>query len=179
MKLTLPYQQVHDVVCKEPARISAAEAHGVLTGMLCVCGDLKLAQWLAALYDESDGAMSDADLPTLVDLCEQTRRALRDAEFSFELFLPDDNEDLRLRAAALGEWCQGFLYGVGFQGASGDWPEETAEVLSDLAEISRLDAEADGEGDETAFTEINEFVRIAVQMVQQEFAQAAPSTRLH
>lgn len=79
----------------------------------------------------------------------------------------------------MGEWCQGFLYGVGFQAASGDWPGESGEVLRDLAEIARLDSAADGEADEAAFTEINEFVRIAVQMIQVEFRQQSQSSRLH
>ncbi|WP_045225164.1 UPF0149 family protein [Methyloterricola oryzae] len=179
MKLTLPYQQVQDVVCKEPARLSAAEAHGVLTGMLCVCGELKAQQWLSVLFDEGADAPPDTDVPTLIDLCEQTRQALQEDEYTFELFLPDDGVDLHDRAAALAEWCQGFLYGVGFQGGAGDWPDDTAEVLGDLVEISRLDSNVDGEADEVAFAEINEFVRIAVQMVRQEFSQSSPSIRLH
>lgn len=179
MKLTLPYHQVQDVICSEPSSISAAEAHGVLTGMLCVCGDLKLAQWLAALFDSRESGVAEADMPTLSQLCEQTRRALRQNDYAFELLLPDEETELRLRAAALGEWCQGFLYGVGLQGAPGEWTQDTAEVLSDLAEISRLDSDVEGEADEAAFTEINEFVRIAVQMVLEEFQYVDPSTRLH
>lgn len=178
MKLNLSYQQVQEAVSKEPARISAAEAHGVLTGMLCVHGNLDPTQWLSVLFSDGE-PVSGVDVPTLLDLCEQTRKALRDDDYTFELFLPDDEVDLAERAAALGEWCQGFLYGVGFEAASAEWSGETGEVLNDLAEISRLDSEADGDADEAAFTEINEFVRIAVQMVQEEFRHQAQSTRLH
>ena len=179
MKLNLSYQQVHDAVTNHHTQISAAEAHGILTGMLCVHGNADGRQWLAVLFDADELPDSGTDKDLLLDLCEQTRQALRDDDFAFELLLPDDDADLSERALALGEWCQGFLYGVGYQTADAEWPGESGEVLRDLLEIARLDADADGEADEAAFMEINEFVRIAVQMIQGEFKQQAQSTRLH
>lgn len=179
MKLNLSYQDVHDALSNYDPRISAAEAHGVLTGMLCVHGDVDGRQWLSLLFDAHDVSYSGVDASLLLDLCDQTRQALRNNDFAFEILLPDDEADLSERAAALAEWCQGFLYGAGFQAAGGDWPGESGEVLRDLSEIARLDADVAGEADEAAFVEINEFVRIAVQMIQGEFRQQAQSTRLH
>ncbi len=179
MKLNLSYQEVDDSLSNHDSGISAAEAHGVLTGMLCIHGDVDARQWLSALFDGDEASYSGADTALLFDLWEQTRQALREDDFGFELFLPDEDVDLSERAAALGQWCQGFLYGVGYQAAAGDWPGESGEVLRDLSEIARLDSDADGEADEAAFVEINEFVRIAVQMIQGEFRQQAQSTRLH
>ena len=178
--LKLSYQAVEDVVLTNDASISAAEAHGMLAGMLCADAAADCEQWLALVFGEARAGLSEREAATLRELYEQTRVLLDAVDFSFELFLPDDNALLAERAEALSGWCQGFLYGVGYAGAGRDWPEDCAEILRDLADISRLDANASGEEDEAAYAEISEFVRVGVQLVRGDLRQqGSPKSRLH
>ncbi len=174
------YQAVEDVISNSEAEIGAAEAHGMLTGMLCVNGTLDREQWLSEVFGEGRDDLSIGELATMNELGEETQRLLDAVDFSFELFLPDDEAPLSERALALSAWCQGFLYGVGYAGGGRDWPGDSAEILRDLAEISQLDTHASGEEDEAAFSEISEFVRVGVQLIRGElWQQASPKSRLH
>ena len=82
--------------------------------------------------------------------------------------MPEEDYPLEERAAALTGWCQGFLYGVGAVSSTADWPGETGEILKDIMEFSRLDTEVDGEDDENALMEINEYLRAAVLLITEE-----------
>lgn len=175
------YQAIEDVVLTNEAQASAAEAHGILAGLLCVNAALNCEEWLSQVFDEAGDGLSAREMAVLRELYDATRAGLEAVDFSFELFLPDDAADLAERALALSGWCQGFLYGVGYAGAGwGDWPGDCSEVLRDLADISQLDTNAAGEADEEAYTEISEFVRLGVQLVRGELQQPPPlRSRLH
>lgn len=179
MKLNLSYERIQDAVQHSNVGISAAEAHGVLAGMLCVYGGVEREQWLAAVFGEADADLSEDDYDVLLGLCEQTRLHLGENDCSFELFLPGDDTELQERAHALAQWCQGFLYGLGYLENGAGWPGESGEVLRDLAEISQLDSEAAGEADEVAYMEISEFVRVGVQLIHGEFQEQQQPQRLH
>lgn len=178
--LKLSYQAVEDVVLGNEATVSAAEAHGMLVGMLCVNADADCEQWLSQVFGETRDGLSEAEFATIRELYDATRNLLEAVDFSFELFLPDDGMDLVGRAQALGGWCQGFLYGIGYGGPAGDWTADCAEILHDLADISQLDADASGEADEAAYAEVSEFVRVGVQVIRSELQQQPlPKNRLH
>src|SRR5271170_819112 len=86
--------------------------------------------------------------------------------------------------AALAQWCQGFLYGLGagrITDAS-ELPGEVGEIVRDFIAITRADADAAeeaDEADENAYAELVEFVRVGVQLLFEELAvaraPAAPS----
>lgn len=174
------YQAVEDVVSTNDIAVSAADAHGMLTGMLCVNALLDCEEWLSEVFDEVLDDLNEAEWAVMEELFEETRKHLESADFSFELFLPDEDAVLAERAQALSGWCQGFLYGIGYAAAGRDWSVDSAEILSDLADISRLDANASGEADEEAYTEISEFVRVGVQLIHGDLqAPAVPRHRLH
>jgi uncharacterized protein YgfB (UPF0149 family) len=90
--------------------------------------------------------------------------------------LPDDDTPLAMRADALSQWCQGFLYGLG-SGTTGDPAEvsvEAAEIIRDFTEITQVGVDADEqtEDNEVAFAEVLEFVRVGVQLLFVELAPA-------
>ena len=93
--------------------------------------------------------------------------------------LPDDDAPVEARVAALAEWCQGFLYGVGAAGtlANAALADDVEEFLTDLAELTRVDAsgEADAEAEEEAYAELVEYVRVGVQLVYDELAASRAS----
>lgn len=156
---------------------SAAEAHGLLSGLLCMDSALDSRQWLQACLDTEPDSLPGASRERLCQLFEQTRRQLVDFDFSFEPLLPKDEDSLEGRAQALGEWCHGFLQGIGYTGKDSGWPGECTEILRDFYEIVRLDPAAAGEADEAAYTELTEYVRIGVQVIHSELLSQTPPQR--
>ena len=100
------------------------------------------------------------------------------------LLLPSDDVPLAERAAALGEWCQGFLAGFGLNYRDNALSLEGKEVLNDLAAISQvqdaLEESEDGEGD---YMEVMEYLRVAPLLLFTETRKsaepAAPKPSLH
>jgi len=176
--LNLSYEAVDEAVLDSDAVASAAELHGVLAGMLCVDPGLDCGQWLLRVFGESQDGLDDGGLSILRELYGVTRGLLGAVDFSFQLLLPDDDVALAERVSALSGWCQGFLYGIGSSGPGADWSGDSGEVLRDLADISRLDANVSGEEDEVAYAEVSEFVRVGVQIIRGEM-QASPLSNRH
>jgi len=155
--------------------VHAAEAHGCLCGALCARRTYSLAEWLDdILPDAGPGAPGAEDRAALADLHEATARFLAAPDMEFEPLLPDDDVDLDVRVEALGAWCQGFLYGFGAAGTAPkeQVPEEVAEVISDLAGISRAGevGSQNSEVEEEAYAELVEYLRAAVQLVHDDLA---------
>jgi uncharacterized protein len=154
---------------------AAAEAHGTLCGLLCAGVNDLPETWihntLADATEYSFGGHGDARAQ-LEALHDSTLADLEGGELGFSLALPDDDAELQQRAAALAAWCNGFLYGLAVRGLRpmAELPDELREILSDFAEIGRAgvaEEEAEESG-ESAFIEIVEYVRVAVQIVWDE-----------
>lgn len=174
MNQTPSYGEVQQAVDRQLGSGSAAEAHGLLAGLLCVESEIDAAAWIARLDSAASGIANERELGVLEWLFEDTKRQLDDFDFSFELLLPDDSNPLDLRAAALAEWCQGFLYGLGQATAGAEWPGDCAELLRDFAAIAQLDPVAGDESDEVAFVELREYVRVGVQVICSELLAGTP-----
>lgn len=174
------YRRIEKLVEEYPG-FSAAEVHGALSGMLCSDRGLECDHWLHTLFDEDAGRFSDTERELLATLYHTTKAELDAPDRSFRLLLPGDERPLADRMRALGDWCQGFLFGFGQAADEQSWSEDSGEVLRDLVEISRLDAEdssSEESEDEEAFTQIAEYVRMAVQVIRGE-CQMRPRQRLH
>jgi uncharacterized protein YgfB (UPF0149 family) len=70
------------------------------------------------------------------------------------------------------------LFGVGYAQTSADWPGDSAEVMRDLVELTKLDSDVDGEEDAVALMELHEYVRAAVLIVRDQFVEQS-NTHLH
>lgn len=158
---------------------SAAENHGMLCGLLCAQGHVAQTDWLALMRStaaaDADGQgerpvpqASAEDRAMVSALYEETLGRLREAEALFEPLLPDDDESIAVRSAAMAQWCGGFLYGLGAGGVR-DFsvlPDDVREIAGDIAEISRAGADGgEGEEDETAYAELVEYLRAGVTLV--------------
>ena len=156
------------------ATIPAAEGHGCLCGALCTTLHYPLDRWLDEIIPDVDDA-SEGDRRVLNLLFTDTLNALRGDQMEFEPLLPDDEATLERRAAALSQWCQGFLYGFGSGGPrnASDLPPNVEEILRDLTHIGRatVDAGESGEEEEEAYTEVVEYVRAGVQLIHDELAE--------
>ena len=175
MLSTVAFDDVARTLAAGGTTVHAAEAHGCLCGALSARRTYTLAEWLdEILPDPGPDGPGAFDEGPLAELHQHTARVLAAPDMEFQPLLPDDELDLGSRVDALGAWCQGFLYGFGVSGTSAGatLPEEVAEVLSDLADISRAGAvgSAEREVEEEAYSELVEYLRAAVQLVYDDLA---------
>ncbi len=157
-----------------------SELHGLLCGMLCVDGAISNELCLERIEAELDaGPLSPSAQGLLQELFSLSAAQLDDADLNFDLLLPTDREGLNQRLDALRQWCQGFLAGLVLAGLDRQrlLSPEVKEFLADLVEICRLGAVAgDGsEEEETAYTEIVEYVRMGVLLVNEELNAPLPT----
>ncbi len=181
------YEQFERALHDARALPDGPEAHGTLAGALCVSASYRLNDWLIEILPEKlpEAAAPDA----LRDVYQATRQALGSVDAGFALLLPDDESALHDRTAALGLWCQGFLYGLG-SGAipdPGSVSSQANEIMQDFSQITQVgvDESEDAETNEAAFAEVVEFVRVGVQLLFIELAterrdpQLEPQATMH
>lgn len=169
------FSELADALGNAGAACGAAESHGTLCGAICAGVDGE-DTWLEHILDQAEGP-DDAQRECrreLASLCDTTRAALMSGALEFEPLLPGDEAGLAERTAALGEWCQGFLFGMGLGGgqpALEQMPDEAGEVLRDMGQIAQAGFEGEAAGaedDEVAYTEIVEYLRVGVQLLYDE-----------
>lgn len=151
------------------ADMQAAEAHGMLVGMVCAAGQVSVPDWWAQVYEQGEGQVAP-NRPEVIDLmAAETLDGLLEASGTFDLMLPDDEDALELRADALHEWCHGFLYGYGVAGGRdvAQLPEESAELLRDMGQFAqaRFELGEDAEEDELSYSELVEYLRVGVMLL--------------
>jgi uncharacterized protein len=170
------YDHIQQLLVQERSLAGASEAHGTLAGSLCAAQGYRLEDWLREILPE--GRAAPATTAALEEIFTATAGALLQPDMEFELLLPDDEQAIEVRTAALAQWCQGFLYGLG-AGAipdASELPGEVGEVVRDFIEISRagVDASQGEESNEAAYAELVEFVRVGVQLLFEELAALRP-----
>lgn len=176
----MAYQTINKIFQKNETDLTSAEAHGLATGMLCIENSTEVTSWISQLL-EDDTALLEEDKTILMALFEQTRNLLGGEEdsFRFDLFLPGDDVSLAEQLEAIRSWCEGFLFGVGYSSSEATWPGEVGEVIKDVVEFTKLDSEVDEEMEqeeidelEGALIEIQEYLRVAVMTVRDQFLES-------
>jgi yecA family protein len=164
------YEQIQQVLRQAHSLSDAAEAHGTLAGCLCSTVAYRFEDWMLEILPE--GAADTATTQLLFALFQSTSSDLGEAQMEFAPLLPDDEEAIETRAAALGAWCQGFLYGLGTSSLTDATllPGDVGEVVRDLTEITHVAADSAEslESNEGAYAELVEFVRAGVQLLFDE-----------
>ena len=174
----MAYRLIEAIFEQNDAMLSAAEAHGIATGMLCLDSRVDSMTWIEETFETVVG-LNNEHKSILFSLFDQTRELLESTEFEFALLLPEDDFPLHEQAEALQHWCEGFLFGVGYVNSTADWSGESREILIDIVEISKLDTEVDGEEDEYALVEIYEYLKMGVLLIREELHQFADSKQPH
>jgi len=173
--LHVTFPEIASVLEGLSSSVAAAESHGCLCGALCTAADYTVERWLEEIVPEeerTEDGVDDASHAPLRLLYSDTLRALRGEEMELELLLPDDNTSLELRATALSQWCEGFLYGFGTgqHVNAEELPADINEILRDMTHIGRATVEV-GEGseeEEEAYAEVVEYLRVGVQLIHDE-----------
>lgn len=163
-----------------------AECHGLLCGLVCrshidTAGDyLDQLAAMQLLVNPPPGLSAQ-----MIEAWDSTVRQLEDEEMGFALWLPDDNEDLEDRTVSLAQWCSGFLAGLGIGGQLDALSDEAREAIDDLQQIARAelsapsDDDAGSEEEESAYTEIVEYVRIVALTMREEFRGPGQDEAIH
>lgn len=167
------YDRLQAVLLIADAEHTASEVHGIICGAICnqlksgSRSDVKnLVTAVVGISNESRGEFEAA----IDSLYESSQKILNDRDSSFSLLLPNDEEDLAERTAATAQWCRGFVVGLlSNQALSLDeLPGNTAEIARDFMAISKAEPGEDREQDEWALAEIEEYVRVGVQLIFEE-----------
>ena len=148
----------------------AAEVHGILCGALCG-GKKSITDW-RPLVLPADTTHSEVEA-TLNLLYQQSHDWLHTGAIEFLLLLPEDSAPLFERVEALAAWCQGFVLGLTATGIQdiAALPADTAEILEDMIAISQIESTDHDISDtqqEKDFNELQEYVRVGVQLIYDE-----------
>jgi hypothetical protein len=157
--------------------LGAGETHGVICGLICAGTSQAHIDWIESLFEErpSNDLLVRETRQMLGQLYLASRHQLGDGGVEFVLLLPQDEETLQSRGRALVAWCEGFLYGLGLAGiAEQHLAGDAKEALHDISEFTRLDLDAleDDESSESAYMELQEFLRVAVMLIREDLADS-------
>lgn len=158
---------------KQPAGI--AETHATVVGLLCARpkqDERELATHLAAL--QMGEWSSDEIFAALGPAIESLKHELASPDLRFHPLLPGEDRPLSERTECMARWCSGFLTGFG-AGQPVLKSEDAQEALRLIEQIARAatEEEADQESEENAFSELAEFIRVAVLLLREEGLQTA------
>ncbi len=158
----------------------AGQAHGLLCSRLAVLGTDAGIGWLDQVLEGSDPDNAPRrECEGMLDaLYSFTHRQLADRQSEFEPLLPHDSDSTIIRADAIARWCEGFLHGL-VSGSPDDKLKELlagdplSDIIKDMLQITRatVDQETDDETNESAYSELVEYLRVAVQLTYEELAE--------
>lgn len=177
---TVPsYESLTQVLNQQAVALTAAEMHGLISGMLC--GGNRDSSWQTLLYDLTNEGVAFPQ--TLAQPLQQLHIAISDAleddGFLFQLLLPDgDSISVFDRADALAGWVNHFLLGLGImQPKLGQVKDEVGEAIDDLRNIAQLGYEEDEDQEELeqSLEEVVEYVRVAAILCHGEFTRERPT----
>jgi yecA family protein len=183
--------ELEELLYRIDAAMGAADAHGALCGMICARGTIELSEWVDHVIGEQEqgNELLHDVVHKLSELHQSTLEMMNDATGDFKLLLMDDDDPLAERVEALAAWCQGFIYGLAAGGIKegSELPEDTAELLKDMIEISRAGHDVDDTGveesddndDEEAYMEIEEYVRMGVLLIYEELQPLQSTQTIH
>jgi uncharacterized protein YgfB (UPF0149 family) len=167
-------QRIATALDQLDSAFSPAECHGTLVGLLSASGTADPSAWLAHIAP----AATTGDLiakeaqQVLMELYGETVHQMNDPGLGFEPLLLPDDEPLGERVEALGEWCQGYLMGLSEGGLKDvdKLPGDAGEVVRDMVNLSRAGSYSVSESDEdeSAYTELVEYVRTGVLLLNEE-----------
>lgn len=167
------YENLNLLLNAQAVALTAAEMHGLISGMLC--GGNQDSSWQTLVHElANDGlAFSQTLAAPLRELHESTANALQDEGFLFQLLLPDDDlASVFERVDALAGWVNHFLLGLGVVQPQLDKVKgELREAIDDLRNIGQLGYDEDEDQEELAqsLEEVAEYVRMAAILCHNEF----------
>lgn len=165
----LDFDEIAGHLLEQGALVSPSRVHGCLSGLLSAGATLQAEHGLDVLADVLDLVAHGELANRVLQLYTVSGATLQDEEFTFVPLLPDDSVDIKQRAEALADWCNGFLAGFAYEAAGEEDPgtalsQPSNEALRDIAAFAQveLDEHEDGEDAEADYAELVEYLRVAV-----------------
>lgn len=162
----LDFDDIANQLLEQGAQYSPAHLHGAICGVVAGGGQRDPEYCLAAVMQALDLEMHGELAGNCLQLAWMTVAKLADEDLDFQLFMPDDDDEVELRVRALADWCSAFL--LGYAQAmklppGGKLDDDASEVLRDMAAIAEaaVDADMEPEEAESHYFEISEYLRIA------------------
>lgn len=159
--------------------ISASLLHGAMCGYLCAGADTQGEAYLRALLNNKKDELSRNAVLAMFAVFSISQQQISQLDFGFEMLLPEEHEDLLVRARAFSEWCQGFIESLNLAGIGMEqfYEEEAQAAFQHLIEFAELDCETldVGEDDERALMEVNEYARMAVLRLHHDLVMSQSS----
>ncbi len=181
MGAAIDHDELNELLRRCGAAWDAARVHGLLSARVAVTGIDGGTECLEVVLEGTDVAHADRSRceRALIDLFRETHLRLADRQSEFALLLPDDEVATDVRAAALARWCEGYLQGLVTASAAESMRQRLASdpiagIIKDMLQITRASTGDDGdvEGDEAAYAELVEYLRVAAQLVYEELAES-------
>lgn len=168
----LDYEDIESILADADCEASAAEVQGFFCGMISAGAKANENTWQDFFVDiVNDGhPMTEESANLLTALYRWTAEEIVQHETLAPVLLPDDGYPVVDQLEAIIEWSQGFLLGFGLQTDNQKVNnQEVSEALADLAEICRLEQEADeSEESQEALVTLIEHMKVAVQIIHWE-----------
>ncbi len=169
------YTQVDEALFSGGSAVCAAECHGVLCGILCASGASDIQTWVRHLFETrtTDREISEDSLKLLHDVHQCTLTEINHETLEFKMLMPDPSESMDVRISGLADWCSGFSLGLIMGGLNeqmllSDDVREFVEDIQYISDASFSEDENDPNQAEKSFTEIEEYVRMGVLLVNEE-----------
>ena len=176
------YEHFQGLLSESIPDCSPAEVQGVLTGLTCAGEtDDRFDAWGALLVsDSTDGPGFERTRDALCALMTMIQKSLSGRDFSFRPLLPPDTDPIADRAQAMAQWCHGFGMGLHWNGLVNPDSLETdaREAITDISQCAHVDAAAAQSDDENALTELEEYLKVAAQLIFEATETAIPAHRV-
>lgn len=156
-----PYERTLELINSAEGNVQPDFLHGSICGLLCAGGRIPPSHQkpiFMKLIDSESSQVDTSEVKWLIDFCMSE---LSSEEMSFRPMVPDDDQPMQLRLAALITWTSAFLSGFGTSGQDfSNLSEDSREVLTDLAEVCRI-SPIDDESTEDDWVIVLEHVRLS------------------
>jgi yecA family protein len=158
------------------ALMNAAEAHGLLCGMLCIRQGFSIEECFKHIMSQvayEDGLATECQ-QQLTLLKNYTVAKLNSATDEFQLLLPPEDTDLAERVQALAGWCEGFSFGLGIAGIqTQSLSADAEEFIKDTIAISHLaPVKQATEAAEADYIQLVEYIKVGVITLYEEIILA-------
>tara|TARA_Y100001934_G_C12057387_1_gene633660 strand:- start:72 stop:611 length:540 start_codon:yes stop_codon:yes gene_type:complete len=170
-KITLDsIEKLEDIFQNNEIELSIYELQGILTALVCRgLNKNHFDQWQQLLGKQLS---SRSALDNIFSLMTSIQHTLESTDFRYQPAL-GSSRTLFDRTESLRHWCQGFIIGFDWNNIEDtEKTEETGIILSDIIQISTAEVGSGiGEEEERAFFELEEYIKVGVQIIFEEQIQ--------
>lgn len=164
-----------------------SKLHGAICAIICFYPGITATHCLQLIFqEETEQADNKLCLYHCTNLFQYSWETLQEMDFGFTLLLPDEeNAPLNSRVEALAQWCEGFSQTAGLciKAEGIQLSAEIAESIESITEIATVYADEDDNDEstkesnlqETALSDLAEYVRLATLMIFAEMLESRKS----